>query len=86
MPRVTTASNKNVVFVNISGDAVAMPWRDKVAAIVQGWFIGSETGKAFASILVGDANPSGKLPFTWPVSLNDLGAHANMARGSPDHR
>jgi beta-glucosidase len=68
--------NKNVVFVNISGDAVAMPWRDKVPAIVQGWFIGSETGKAFASILVGDANPSGKLPFTWPVNLNDIGAHA----------
>ena len=68
--------NKNVVFVNISGDAVAMPWRDKVAAIVQGWFIGSEAGNAFASILVGDVNPSGKLPFTWPVSLNDLGAHA----------
>ena len=68
--------NKNVVFVNISGDAVAMPWRDKVAAIVQGWFIGSEAGTAFASILVGDANPSGKLPFTWPVSLNDVGAHA----------
>jgi len=68
--------NKNVVFVNISGDAVAMPWRDKVAAIVQGWFIGSEAGKAFASILVGDVNPSGKLPFTWPVSLNDVGAHA----------
>ena len=68
--------NKNVVFVNISGDAVAMPWRDKVASIVQGWFIGSETGKAFASILVGDANPSGKLPFTWYHSLNDVGAHA----------
>ena len=68
--------NKNVVFVNISGDAVAMPWRDKVAAIVQGWFIGSEAGNAFASVLVGDVNPSGKLPFTWPVSLNDLGAHA----------
>ena len=68
--------NKHVVFVNISGDAVAMPWRDKVAAIVQGWFIGSEAGNAFASVLVGDVNPSGKLPFTWPVSLNDLGAHA----------
>jgi beta-glucosidase len=68
--------NKNVVFVNISGNAVAMPWRDKVAAIVQGWFIGSETGKAFASILMGDVNPSGKLPFTWYQSLNDVGAHA----------
>jgi beta-glucosidase len=81
--------NKNVVFVNISGDAVAMPWRDKVASIVQGWFIGSETGKAFASILVGDANPSGKLPFTWPESLNDLGAHATGSYPGtwrPDHK
>ncbi len=68
--------NKNVVFVNISGDVVAMPWRDKVAAIIQGWFIGSEAGTALASILVGDANPSGKLPFTWYHSLNDVGAHA----------
>ena len=68
--------NKNVVFVNISGDAVAMPWRGKVAAIVQGWFIGSETGKALASVLVGDVNPSGKLPFTWPEKLNDVAAHA----------
>ena len=68
--------NKNVVFVNISGDAVAMPWRDKVPAIVQGWFIGSEAGKALASILVGDVNPSGKLPFTWYQKLNDVGAHA----------
>ena len=68
--------NKNVVFVNISGDAVAMPWRDKVAAIVQGWFIGSETGKAFASVLTGDVNPSGKLPFTWYERLEDVGTHA----------
>ena len=68
--------NKNVVFVNISGDAVAMPWHDKVASIVQGWFIGSEAGTALASVLVGDVNPSGKLPFTWPASLNDVGAHA----------
>lgn len=68
--------NKNVVFVNISGDAVAMPWHDRVAAIVQGWFIGSEAGTALASILVGDVAPSGKLPFTWYHSLNDVGAHA----------
>ena len=71
-----TRVNKNVVFVNISGDAVAMPWRDKVAAIMQGWFIGSEAGTAFAGILMGDVNPSGKLPFTWPVGLEGLGAHA----------
>ncbi len=69
-------ANKNVVFVNISGNAVAMPWKDAVPAIVQGWFIGSEAGEALASVLCGDANPSGKLPFTWPASLNDVGAHA----------
>ena len=69
-------ANKKVVFVNISGNAVAMPWKNKVSAIVQGWYIGSEAGEALASVLCGDVNPSGKLPFTWPASLNDVGAHA----------
>ena len=69
-------ANKNFVYVNISGNAVAMPWKEKVAGIVQGWFIGSESGEALASILTGDANPCGKLPFTWVNSLNEVGAHA----------
>lgn len=69
-------TNKNFVYVNISGNAVAMPWKEKVAGIVQGWFIGSESGEALASILTGDANPCGKLPFTWVNSLNEVGAHA----------
>lgn len=68
-------ANKNLVYVNISGNAVSMPWKDKVPAIVQGWFIGSEAGEALAAVLTGDANPSGKLPFTWPASLQDVGAH-----------
>ena len=69
------AVNRHLVFVNISGNAVAMPWSDRVPAIVQGWFIGSEAGEALASVLVGEANPSGKLPFTWPVALQDAPAH-----------
>ncbi|WP_010664135.1 glycoside hydrolase family 3 C-terminal domain-containing protein [Marinilabilia salmonicolor] len=68
--------NKKLVVVNISGNAVAMPWVDEVPAIVQGWFLGSETGSALASVLVGDANPSGKLPFTFPVKLEDNSAHS----------
>lgn len=68
-------ANKNLVYVNISGNAVSMPWKDKVPAIVQGWFIGSEAGEALTAVLTGDANPSGKLPFTWPASLQDVGAH-----------
>lgn len=68
--------NKKLVYVNISGNAVAMPWKNKVPAIVQGWFIGSQAGEALAAVLCGDANPSGKLPFTWVASLDDVGAHA----------
>lgn len=69
-------ANKNLVYVNISGNPVAMPWKARVPAIVQGWFIGSEAGTALASVLVGDANPSGKLPYTWVSSLDEVGAHA----------
>ena len=67
--------NKNFVFVNISGNAVAMPWMSRVPAIVQGWFLGSETGEALANVLLGVVNPSGKLPFTWSATLNEVPAH-----------
>lgn len=68
-------ANKRLIFVNISGNAVAMPWKSSVPAIVQGWFLGSTAGYALADVLTGRTNPSGKLPFTWPASLNDVGAH-----------
>lgn len=67
--------NKNLVVVNISGNAIAMPWVNEVPAIVQSWYNGSESGTALAAILTGDINPSGKLPFTFPVKLEDIGAH-----------
>lgn len=63
------AVNKNVVYVNISGNAVAMPWMNKVPAVLQGWFIGSEAGHALADVLSGDVNPSGKLPYTHGISV-----------------
>lgn len=63
------AVNKNVVYVNISGNAVAMPWMNKVPAVLQGWFIGSEAGHALADVLSGDVNPSGKLPYTYGISV-----------------
>lgn len=68
--------NKNVVFVNISGNAVAMPWVNEVPAILQGWFLGTEAGNALAAVLAGDVNPSGKLTFSFPVKLSDNSAHA----------
>lgn len=69
-------ANPRFVFVNISGNAVSMPWLSKVPAVVQGWFVGSESGEAIASVLTGQVNPSGKLPFTWYSKLEDCGAHA----------
>ncbi len=68
--------NSNIVFVNISGNAVAMPWVTKVPAIIQAWYGGSEAGNAIVDVLSGDINPSGKLPFTFPVKLEDVGSHA----------
>ncbi|MDE6023212.1 MAG: glycoside hydrolase family 3 C-terminal domain-containing protein, partial [Muribaculaceae bacterium] len=71
------AANPNLVVVNLTGNAYSMPWRDKVPAIVQGWYIGSEAGNAIADVLFGETNPSGKLPFTFAKSLTDYAAHAS---------
>lgn len=61
----------DMVFVNVSGSPVAMPWVNNVASIVQAWYLGSETGNALADVLTGKVNPSGKLPFTFPYELAD---------------
>ena len=68
-------ANKNFSVVLVSGNAVEMPWVKEVPSIVQAWYLGSESGHAIASVLAGDANPSGKLPFTFPVKLEDNSAH-----------
>ncbi len=68
--------NPNLVVVLVSGNAVAMPWLEKASAVLQAWYLGSEAGNAIAAVLAGDVNPSGKLPFTFPVRLEDNGAHS----------
>lgn len=70
------AVNPHLVVSIVSGNAVAMPWIKKVPAVLASWFGGSEAGNALASILLGKVNPSGKLPFTFPVKLSDNAAHA----------
>ena len=70
------AVNPRLVFVGISGTSFELPWLARVPAIVQGWFVGSESGEAIASVLAGDVNPSGKLPFTWYANINQCAAHA----------
>ena len=69
------AATDRLIVVNISGNAVAMPWIDEVPAVLQAWSIGSEAGHSIADVLSGDVNPSGKLPFTFPARLEDVPAH-----------
>jgi len=68
--------NKNVGVILISGNAVDMPWLPKVNSVLQAWYLGSEAGNAIADIISGDVNPSGKLPFSFPVKLTDNAAHS----------
>jgi beta-glucosidase len=49
-----------------------MPWIDKVAGVVEAWYAGSSGQKALANVLVGEVNPSGKLPMSFPKSEGDL--------------
>ncbi|WP_194768101.1 beta-glucosidase family protein [Tamlana sp. I1] len=75
--------NKNVGFILVSGNAIDMPWLNEVKAILQTWYLGSMAGQAIADVVSGDVNPSGKLPFSFPVKLNDNGAHAFGERSYP---
>ena len=67
--------NPNIGVVLVSGNAVSMPWIYDVKTVFQAWYLGSEAGNAIADIISGDSNPSGKLPFSFPVKLSDNSAH-----------
>ncbi|MFZ0273940.1 MAG: glycoside hydrolase family 3 C-terminal domain-containing protein [Acidobacteriaceae bacterium] len=67
-----TAANPHTIVVLETGTAVTMPWIDKVAGVVEAWYAGSSGHKALTDVLVGEVNPSGKLPITFPQSDADL--------------
>lgn len=79
--KLLAANDKTVVFL-VAGSVVEMPWADQANAVVWGWYGGMEAGHAFADILTGDVNPSGKMPITLParlehtapIALNDYNA------------
>jgi beta-glucosidase len=68
---VVAANPRTVVLVN-AGAPVLMPWRDDVAALLLGWFGGQEFGNAVADVLLGVAEPGGRLPTTWPAAEADV--------------
>ena len=65
------AANPNTIVVIQSGCPVLMPWLDKVAAVVQAWYPGQEVGNAIADVVLGKADPGGRLPQTFPRRLED---------------
>jgi len=71
------AANPNIVVVLNVGSPVTMRWLDRVAAVVLTWYGGQEAGNAIADVLFGDANPSGKLPTTFPRRIQDNPAYIN---------
>jgi beta-glucosidase len=79
-----TAANPNTIVVIIGGapyDIRAI--KNNNHTIVWSWYNGSENGNALADILLGKINPSGKLPFTFPASLNESPAHSNGDEAYP---
>ncbi|MFN2195125.1 MAG: glycoside hydrolase family 3 C-terminal domain-containing protein [Anaerolineales bacterium] len=79
---VVAANPRSVVVLN-TGDPVSMPWVDSAAAILQMWYPGQESGWATADLLLGNANPGGKLPVSFPVSDADtqVAGHPEMYPG-----
>jgi beta-glucosidase-like glycosyl hydrolase len=68
------AANPNTIVVLNSGGPVVMPWLNSVAGVFANWYPGQEVGNAMAALIFGTANPSGKLPVTFPASLSQVPA------------
>ena len=66
------AANPHTIVVLQTGGPVTMPWLDWTGAVLEAWYAGSKGADAVANLLFGDVNPSGKLPVTFPASVEDL--------------
>ena len=80
--RAIEVNPSTVVVVN-SGAPMLMPWLDDAAAVLVNWYPGQEGASALADVLVGVAEPSGRMPVTWPSSFEDTPAGANIPRTHP---
>jgi len=81
------AVNPNTIVVLNTGGPVLMPWKDRVSGIVEAWYGGQEFGNAIANVLLGDVNPAGKLPMTFPASEDQVPANTEAQYpGTPDNQ
>ena len=65
-------ANPNTIVVLETGGPVLMPWLGRTAAVIEAWYPGAQGGQAIADVLFGRTNPSGRLPLTFPASLDQL--------------
>ncbi|WP_308296929.1 glycoside hydrolase family 3 C-terminal domain-containing protein [Streptomyces sp. ISL-44] len=77
---IVRAQPRTVVVVN-AGGPVELPWRTEVAAVLLTWFPGQEAGHALADVLLGRAEPGGRLPTTWPATLTDAPVRTTRPTG-----
>jgi beta-glucosidase len=85
--KMLKATGKPLVFVNMSGSAMAIPWEaDNADAILQAWYGGEHGGNAIADILFGDYNPSGRLPLTFYKSDADLPDYSDYSMQNRTYR
>lgn len=94
LPRVQTeamkalqATGKPVIFVMLTGSALAIQWEDdNLPAIVNAWYGGQDAGTALADVLFGDYNPSGRLPVTFYASDDDLPSYEDYSMKGRTYR
>ncbi|MBB5705446.1 beta-glucosidase [Sphingopyxis panaciterrulae] len=79
------AANPNTIVVLETGNPVAMPWLDKVKAVVAAWYPGQEGAAAIADVLTGKVNPSGRLPISFPAATDTLPRPTIPSYGTPEH-
>lgn len=79
--------NKNIIFINFSGSAIALNWeKENLPAIVQAFYPGEKAGLALSRLLFGDFSPSGKLPITFYRSVDDLPAFQDYSMKGRTYR
>lgn len=76
--RAVASKAPKSILVNQTGSPISMPWNDDVDSIIQCWYAGQEVGNALADIISGDINPSGKLPVTFPLHIEDTPSFGNF--------
>jgi beta-glucosidase len=81
------ATGKPVVFVMMTGSAVALPWESQnIPAIINAWYGGQSAGTAIADVLFGDYNPAGRLPVTFYKSDSDLPSFTDYSMKNRTYR